>query len=161
MNKKLPSILIGLIILTQSAPVYGESPTVEPNIYEKRDINIINDSRDNLTKREQLPEEQLNLSFELPEKLESNLLEEQLFQISMIETNTITSKADQLGLFSTDNANIIRSSDAEIQSQNDKNIMMVLIITVILVIAVMFIIVIPKLQPAPSRPKETQRISSN
>jgi hypothetical protein len=139
--------------------VYGEGNTPpDPNIYERREINIINNGRDSSIQREELPQEQLDLMFEERELTESDLLEGELFQASVIEVNTITTKSDQLGLFSTEDIEIRRQVEDIEPEQSDYDIVLVLIVAVVFIILLMFVIIIPKLKPAPP-PKKRKKTS--
>ncbi len=158
-NKLLSIILLIAVVCSTTTAVYGEGNTnnpPEPNIYEKREINIINNGRDSSIQRDQLPQEQLGLTFEERELTESDLLEGELFQVSVIETNTITTKSDQLGLFSTEDIEMRRQIEDIGSEQSDYDIVLVLIVAVVFIILLMFVIIIPKLKPAPP-PKKVKK----
>ncbi|MCR6112272.1 type VII secretion protein EssA [Bacillus sp. A301a_S52] len=153
-SKLLSIILLIVVVFSITTVVYGEGNTPpEPNIYEKREINIINNGRDSSIQRDQLPQEQLGLTFEERELTESDLLEGELFQVSVIETNTITTKSDQLGLFSKEDIEIRRQIEDIGSEQSDYDIVLVLIVAVVVIILLMFVIIIPKLKPAPPQKK--------
>jgi len=148
MNKKLLSIiLVFLSILSVSSITFAEDEKdkVEPNVYKKRDINIRNNFRDNLNERKELPEEQKELTFEPPRKTEKEQISEELFQSSVIETNTITSKATQLELFSMADYEAKRDTEEEVLEESSILLIIFMIIIVAIVIVMIFLLV-PRLQ---------------
>ncbi|MYL60342.1 type VII secretion protein EssA [Virgibacillus halodenitrificans] len=151
MKKKLLSLLLLVSIMFVSLPVHAEDnqAPVEPNIYEKKEINIKPNSREQIEQREELPEEQKQLSFEKKDKTESNLIKEKLFASSVKETNTITSKSNQLGLFSQKEKQMKLDGDEE-NVESSTNVMMLLIIAVVLIIGIMFFVLLPKLKHSES-----------
>jgi len=118
---------------------------VEPNIYEKRDIYIKKSNRGNLLEREELPEEQLGLTFDRDERTESEQLLDELFESSVVETNTITSKAAQMELFSVSDEPLKRDKETEVEQESTSFLTMFMIIAVIVVIGLL-IIIMPRLQ---------------
>src|SRR5690625_317437 len=148
MKKKFLSfvILLGVIIRLSTVSLADEeSETVEPNVYEKREINIQKDFRDNLIERRELPEEQKELTFEKPTETESEQIMDELFQSNVIETNTITSKAAQMDLFSMSDQESKRDMEEEPVPEGSNLLMILMIAGVIIIIAMLFVI-IPKLQ---------------
>ncbi|MBU5465953.1 type VII secretion protein EssA [Virgibacillus sp. MSJ-26] len=148
MKKKLLSffILLGLnICLSPVSLADEESEDVEPNVYEKREINIQKNFRDNLIERRKLPEEQKELTFEKPIETESEQIMDELFQSNVIETNTITSKAAQMDLFSMSDQESKRDMEEELVPEGSNLLMILMIAGVISIIAMLFVI-IPKLQ---------------
>lgn len=146
MKKKLLSLLM-ICIFVGSTTIYAEEDKtpVDPNIYEKKEININSNFRDNLKQKEQLPEEQKGLTFEKPEKTDSNLIKDRLFQSFVIETNTITSKSDQLGLFSQAEGQVKRDKEEE-QTSSRSNVFLILMVFAAIVIVAMFFLIIPRLK---------------
>src|SRR5699024_9091614 len=118
---------------------------VEPNIYEKRDIYIKKSNRGNLLEREELPEEQLGLTFDRDERTESEQLLDELFESSVVETNTITSKAAQMELCSVSDEPLKRDKETEVEQESTNFLMIFMIIAVIVVIGLL-VIIVPRLQ---------------
>lgn len=148
MIKKLLSIILVFACLFFAGTVViaeKEDKVVEPNIYKKREINIRNYFRDNLSEPKSLPEEQKDLTFEPPAQTESEQIIDELFQSSVIETNTITSKAAQLELFSEEAHEVKRDTEEE-EGSGDSNLLMILMIMIAAVIVAMLFILIPRLQ---------------
>ncbi|MFC4024359.1 type VII secretion protein EssA [Oceanobacillus longus] len=147
MKKKLLSLFV-LFGITLPVPLYAEEERnpVEPNIYEKEEINIYNNFQDNLIQREELPAEQQYLTFEKPKDTESNVLKDQLFESTVTEKNTITTKADHLNLFSEADNQTKQRSESEQTSQSSSSIITVMVAVVVIVIAAMFFLIIPRLK---------------
>lgn len=148
MNKQLLSLLLAvLFVLTCSSLAMAdeEEKDVEPNIYKKKEINIINHFRDNIIEKRELPEEQHGLTFEKSEQTKSEQIVNELFQSSTVETNTITAKADQLELFS-EASPVVKEDPEEEANQNDSNLLLIIMIALVAVLVAMLLLIIPKLQ---------------
>src|SRR5699024_9564178 len=131
MSKKLLSIiLVFLFILSVSSITFAEDENdkVEPNVYKKRDINIRNNLQDNLNERKELPEKQKELTFEPPRKTEKEQISEELFQSSVIETNTTTSKATQLELFAIPQYKTTRARVEQVLEANNNDVITLMMI---------------------------------
>lgn len=148
MQKKLLSILCMFCLIfsfNSTVNAAEDEKDVEPNIYEKRDIYIKKSNRGNLLEREELPEEQLGLTFDRDERTESEQLLDELFESSVVETNTITSKAAQMELFSVSDEPLKRDKETEVEQESTSFLTMFMIIAVIVVIGLL-IIIMPRLQ---------------
>ena len=85
-----------------------------------------------------VPEEQKQLTFEETVAPNSKQIEKQLFQTSILETNTIQAKTAQIGLFSNPDSTV--KMEAETQKEEESfNFMILMIIAVIVIVIVMFI----------------------
>lgn len=146
-NKLLSFCLIISLTISFSSISYAdeEKEVVEPNVYEKREINL-KQNRDNRMERKKLPEEQMDLTFDKNEATKNEQLLDELFQTSMIETNTITSKAAQMELFSSMDEEWKREEAEEETVSEGSNLLMILMISAVLIIVAMIFIIIPKLQ---------------
>lgn len=148
MQKKLLSILCMFCLIfsfNSTVNAAEDEKDVEPNIYEKRDIYIKKSNRGNLLEREELPEEQLGLTFDQDERTESEQLLDELFESSVVETNTITSKAAQMELFDVSDEPLKRDKETEVEQESTSFLMIFMIIVVIAVIGLL-IIIMPRLQ---------------
>src|SRR5690625_30662 len=151
MKKKHLRILCIICLILAFTPVVSyanpneEKEVLEPNIYEKREINIRSKNRDNLIERKELPEEQMNLTFQNDTLTESEIILDELFQSAKVETNTITSKAAQMELFSLAEEEVSESKEDELIIEGPNILMIIMIIGVIVIVAMLFMI-IPKLQ---------------
>ncbi|ASN06082.1 type VII secretion protein EssA [Virgibacillus necropolis] len=149
MRKKLLSLLL-LFLLINSTTVFAvknEDAEVKPNIYEEKEVNINPSYGNNLEQKEQLSEEQKQLTFEKPKETGNQKLKEQLFQSSVIETNTIKSKSSQLSLFSDGNTPM--EAQKEVKQQTDEGtstIILLLLIIVLVIIVGLFLLIVPKLR---------------
>src|SRR5690625_5177040 len=119
MKKSLLNLGLCMILFASFGSVsfaddLDEKEPTEPHIYHKRTIQINKHFRDLLINKEDLPEEQLELTFDLPDQTESDLLKDDLFQSLVVETNTITAKSDQLNLFSDADHVALRSEERRV-----------------------------------------------
>jgi len=133
-------------MVSVNALVYAEEvdTKVEPNVYEKREIEIKKKRRDQLVEKKQLPAEQISLTFTTDKLTESEKLTEVLFQSKVIETNTITSKADKMNLFSEGTIHL-KKDKGEIEEEKTNLLKIVMIIILAGIVALLFVM-IPRLQ---------------
>lgn len=148
MKKKLLSIviLVSLLINFNLITFANENEEeVEPNVYEKQDVQVKPNDGDSLIEKRELPEEQKELTFDKDKVIENEQLQEQLFESTIIETNTITSKAGKMELFSEVDKELKENKENEIDSENI-NILKILMILIVVVIIGLLLIIAPKLQ---------------
>lgn len=146
-KRRLSVLLIVICLVFSITTVYADENNldVEPNIYEKKEILINRNNRQEIMQKEELPEEQKVLTFEQMKATNSDVIKEQLFQNFIIKTNTITAKSDQLGLFSSTDTKLRSAEEEEIMERSGK-VISLLIGTVIIVITLMFLLIIPRLK---------------
>lgn len=151
MKKWLLNISVLLILFASLGSVAHaddlfEEETIEPNQYKKRTIQINRNFRNTLINKEDLPEEQLELTFEGPDRTDSDLLKGDLFQSLVVETNTITAKSGQLNLFSDEeNVALDMKEDDDVITDHISLISILFIALLIMMIAALFILIIPKI----------------
>jgi type VII secretion protein EssA len=90
----------------------GEWPKIEPNQYNRQEIELRTDyihEESLLDEKRDLPEVQTSLTFQRPTSSFFEQTKAQLFLSGEKETNTITAKAKKLGLFSSDDKQIVPS----------------------------------------------------
>lgn len=147
MKKTLLSIVSIVFVMVSVNPVVlaDQADTkVEPNVYEKREIEIMQKRRDQVVEKDKLPAEQLALTFTTDKLTESEKLTEVLFQTNVLETNTITSKADKMNLFSE--GTIYLKKDKEDIHEEKTNLLRVVMIIILTVIVALLFVMIPRLQ---------------
>lgn len=147
MKKTLLSVLsIVYVMVSVHSVVYADEANtdVEPNVYEKREIEIKKKEGDQIVEKEALPVEQLTLTFTNDKLTESEKLTEVLFQSKVVETNTITSKADKMNLFSEGNIQL-KKEKGEIKEEKTNLLKIVMIIILVVIVSLLFVI-IPRLQ---------------
>lgn len=148
MKKKLLSIviLVPLLMNFNLISFANEDETeVEPNVYEKQDVQVKSNDGDSLIEKRELPKEQKELTFDKNKATESEQLVDQLFESTIIETNTITSKADKMELFSDVDQELKQDTDKELDSKSS-NLLKILMILIVIVIIGLLLIIVPRLQ---------------
>lgn len=144
-------ILLVLFLLLFSQPVPGqaeEEPIVEPNMYQEKDINIQTEyfhDEELLKQKEKIPEELKGLTFERGKYEIIDSIEDSLFLSPVTEDNNIiASKAEDMGLFSTEVP--IRKRNLE-EEKSFLNFDLSVLLGIVLGIAVvcLFVVLIPKM----------------
>ncbi|WP_199880550.1 type VII secretion protein EssA [Bacillus massiliglaciei] len=149
--KLLPAFILAFLILPIDAEA-EEGDTVEPNSYEEKDVDIRTDyfhEESLFQQKKQLSEEQRKLTFDE----ETIPLREQikpfLFQtIGAGENHTVIAKAEQVGLFSSDEP---YQTQAAVEETDQKNFQfsfdLPILLGVIAAIAafLLFFLLIPKM----------------
>lgn len=91
-------ILCGSGFVDAADPDDVEKP--EPNIYQKKDVELNINLRDRINKKEQISENQQELTFERNNQSDTDEMKEMLFlTTSKEETNVIKAKSEKIGLF--------------------------------------------------------------
>lgn len=146
--KKLLSILILVCLLMNFNLIsYADEDNedVDPNVYEKQDVHINQNKEDGLIERKELPEEQKELRFDKNKETEREQLIDELFESTIVETNTITSKADKMELFSEADQELKSDKEEEMVSEGS-NLLKILMIVVVIFTIVLLLVLVPKLQ---------------
>jgi len=152
MKKSLLKISLLLMVFTSFGSVtfaedLDEDEMIEPHVYQKGTIQINNNFRNILMNKEDLPEEQLTLTFDKPDRTDSDLLKDDLFQSFVVETNTITAKSDQLNLFSDEeNVALGMKEEEEVITDHISLISILLIALLVIMLASLFVFIIPKIK---------------
>jgi type VII secretion protein EssA len=95
------------VLAAMGVAVYAETdewPEIEPNQYQRQDIELRTDyihEESLLDEKGDLPEVQTSLTFQRPTSSFFEQTKAKLFLSGEKETNTITAKAEKLGLFSS------------------------------------------------------------
>jgi type VII secretion protein EssA len=95
------------VFAAMGVTVYAETdkwPEIEPNQYQRQDIELRTDylhEESLLDEKGDLPEVQTSLTFQRPTSSFFERTKAKLFLSGEKETNTITAKAEKLGLFSS------------------------------------------------------------
>lgn len=117
---------------------------VDPNIYEKKDIQTKQKNRTKNSQIKELPEEQKKLSFENIEQSKEEEVVNSLFQTITIEQNTIVTISDNLQLFSDAESKISVDSESE-QPSHKYNILQYLMVVSVIIIILVLLLIFPKL----------------
>ena len=147
-----PFLLVLLLLMTVAKEVKAdEGPSVEPNQYERNPVELRTDyirEQSLLNGKKELPKEQLTLTFQrsTPSVLERT--KAQLFLSSERNTNTITTKAEKLKLFSSAKEITTSSHPAsnEEEATNSSHLLWVFGILIFALLAAMFAIVVPRMK---------------
>lgn len=152
---KLKTLLI--MLLLPAAFTFAERPAgatpgfnnLAPNTYEKKEFN---DNTDYLHEeslyenKKQIPEEQQDLTFTKKNYDPLKKVKEQLFTDSERINNTITAKANQLGLFSkTDQETSYAAKDSGNPIKENNKLMILYVFLLILAMGVLLGFLIPKM----------------
>ena len=149
--KRSKQILLVFFILLFTQPVHGlaeEEPIVKPNVYQEKDINIQTEyfhDEELLKQKEKIPEELKGLTFERGKYEIIDSIEDSLFLSPVTEDNNIiASKAEEMGLFSSEVP--IRKRNIE-EEKSFLNFDLSVLLGVVLGIAVvcLFVVLIPKM----------------
>lgn len=149
--KRSKQILLVFFILLFILPVHGlaeEEPIVKPNVYQEKDINIQTEyfhDEELLKQKEKIPEELKGLTFERGKYEIIDSIEDSLFLSPVTEDNNIiASKAEEMGLFSSEVP--IRKRNIE-EEKSFLNFDLSVLLGVVLGIAVvcLFVVLIPKM----------------
>ena len=149
--KRSKQILLVFFILLFIQPVHGlaeEEPIVKPNVYQEKDINIQTEyfhDEELLKQKEKIPEELKGLTFERGKYEIIDSIEDSLFLSPVTEDNNIiASKAEEMGLFSSEVP--IRKRNIE-EEKSFLNFDLSVLLGVVLGIAVvcLFVVLIPKM----------------
>ncbi|MGM8364435.1 type VII secretion protein EssA [Virgibacillus sp. W0181] len=140
-------MLLGMLEFNVGILSAEEPNPVEPNVYEEKKINIqSNQMRDNLIKKQELPEEQKGLTFELPAKKDTDFLTNQLFQTNSVKENNITAKAKQFHLFERTNEQLAVNDEIDEQNPGANKLKVLLLSIIGFLVVVLFFMIIPKLK---------------
>lgn len=148
--KKLLSILLMVIYLlsnlnfTVVASESDKNEDIEPNIYEKKEIQIQQKGLDKNKQIKEIPLEQKKISFEKTESLEKEQFFDSLFQSSTIKKNTITEMADRLQLFSRTDS-LEQGAFEKKEAPQRSNLLQYIMILVAVVAIGILIFVFPKI----------------
>ncbi|MFJ7640466.1 type VII secretion protein EssA [Peribacillus sp. NPDC097264] len=149
--KRSKQVILVFFFILFSQPIDGqaeEEPIVEPNVYQEKDINIQTEYFHDevlLKQKEKIPEEVKGLTFERGKYDVIDSIEESLFLSPMTEDNNIiASKAEEMGLFSSEVP--IRKRDRE-EENSFLNFDLSLLLAIVLGVAVvcLFVILIPRM----------------
>jgi type VII secretion protein EssA len=153
-------LLLVIISLTSGVTVKAETESnleeLDPNIYEEKELKENTDylhEESLYEKRNSIPEEQKDLTFEKPSRDEKDDLQEQLFTNYTKEKNTIKSKAEQMDLFSGNAEPSMSISETENKDNSQNSGLMM---TYILLIAIGVILMIGFLIPKMTQSKKTE-----
>jgi type VII secretion protein EssA len=156
----LTTLLLVIISLTSGVTVKAETESnleeLDPNIYEEKELKENTDylhEESLYEKRNSIPEEQKDLTFEKPSRDEKDDLQEQLFTNYTKEKNTIKSKAEQMDLFSGTAEPSMSMSETENKDTSQNSGLMM---TYILLIAIGVILMIGLLIPKMTQGKKTE-----
>jgi len=111
----------------------------DPNQYEEKDVEVDTNyfhEESLLNRREALPEELIKLNFDGEKITTFDELREELFLSSVKETNTITSRAQEMGLFSEERDVAVPYTNEQMESTDTSWNVMILVLGALLVIAV-------------------------
>lgn len=148
--KKLLSILLMVIYLlsnlnfTVVASERDKNEDIEPNIYEKKEIQIQQKGLDKNKQIKEIPLEQKKISFEKTESLEKEQFFDSLFQSSTIKKNTITEMADHLQLFSRTDSLEQEAFEKKEAPQQSNFLQYIMILLTVVAIGILFF-VFPKI----------------
>ena len=149
--KRSKQVILILFFILFIQPIDGlaeEEPIVEPNVYQEKDINIQTEyfhDEELLKQKEKIPEEVKGLTFERGKYDVIDSIEDSLFLSPMTEDNNIiASKAEEMGLFSSEIP--IRKRDRE-EEDSFLNFDLSLLLAIVLGVAVvcLFVILIPRM----------------
>lgn len=142
MKKKLLSITALCLMLHHPVAFADDADKVQPNVYEKRDVQVNSRFQDEQKHKEELPEAQKQLTFEIPKQTKKDLLKEQLFQTSVIQSNSISAKTSQMGLFEETSLHAMQKEEATQQNGAISKMLILLLITTAVVIGLIFLLVL-------------------
>ncbi|WP_102028120.1 type VII secretion protein EssA [Salirhabdus sp. Marseille-P4669] len=101
--KRLSILMLFSLLTFQQITIHAEEPDpVQPHIYEEKKIEINTNSfreQNQAAIKQELPEEQKNLTFIPNDTSKSEIIQSQLFTSVGTKTNSITTQAQQIGLF--------------------------------------------------------------
>ena len=144
--KRSKQVILILFFILFIQPIDGlaeEEPIVEPNVYQEKDINIQTEyfhDEELLKQKEKIPEELKGLTFERGKYEIIDSIEDSLFLSPITEDNNIiASKAEEMGLFSSEVP--IRKRDRE-EEDSFLNFDLSLLLAIVLGVAVVFLFVI-------------------
>lgn len=136
----LLSLSLGLVL--PALPV--SASVVQPNQYEEKKVDLNTDyfHEDSLLdRREGLSEQVQSLTFDGSKITSFDELREELFLSPVKETNTITSRAQELGLFTGENNVSVPYSHAGQEANSDWNVM-IMVFAIIVAAAAGFMLFI-------------------
>ncbi|MGE7604655.1 type VII secretion protein EssA [Peribacillus sp. NPDC097675] len=144
-------ILLLLFIILLFQPVHGlaqEDPIEEPNVYQEKDINIQTEyfhDEELLKQKQKIPEEVKGLTFERGKYDVIDSIEDSLFLSPVTEDNNIiASKAEEMGLFSSE-APIRKRSLEEERSFLKFDLSILLGIVLGIAVLCLFVVLIPRM----------------
>uniref|UniRef100_UPI000A7B0432 type VII secretion protein EssA n=1 Tax=Geobacillus sp. FSL W8-0026 TaxID=2954597 RepID=UPI000A7B0432 len=128
-----------------------EWPAVEPNRYEKQQIELRTDyirEQSLLNEKKELPKEQLPLTFQRPAPSAFERTKAQLFLSPEWETNTIATKAEKLKLFSSAKELTSSSRPAlnEEEAADSSSLLWLFGVLVFGLITAIFVIIVPRMK---------------
>ena len=149
-KRQLNIVILTLLLMNFNSISFAkeDDEEVEPNVYEKQDVQVKPNDRNSLIEKRELPEEQKELTFDKNKATESEQLVDQLFESTIIETNTITSKADKMELFS-DVGEELKQDKGEANDSENANLLKVLMILIVVGAIGLILVIIPRLQQNP------------
>lgn len=146
--KKLLSILLVIICLTSNINIVVKASNsdtdLDPNIYEKKEIQIKQKNKDKNIQTKELPIEQKSLSFEIIEQSSERQLVNDLFQSGRTENNTIITMSSDLYLFSDTESRSNDEFELEESSQN-LNILQYLMVSFVVIAIIILFVIFPRL----------------
>lgn len=149
-------LLLLFLVITSGVTAIAETNLneLDPNIYEekerKENTNYLHE-KSLYEKRNEIPEEQKNLTFKKPSRDEQDEIKKQLFTDYTKEKNTIKSKSEQMELFSgSSELSLSMAEPEDIASGQNFGLTM----TYILLIAIGVILMIGLLIPRMSQGKK-------
>lgn len=149
-------LLLLFLMITSGVTAIAETNLneLDPNIYEekerKENTNYLHE-KSLYEKRNEIPEEQKNLTFKKPSRDEQDEIKKQLFTDYTKEKNTIKSKSEQMELFSgSSELSLSMAEPEDIASGQNFGLTM----TYILLIAIGVILMIGLLIPRMSQGKK-------
>ncbi|MGD6793972.1 type VII secretion protein EssA [Metabacillus indicus] len=157
----IAAFLLLALVLAGGAAALAETDLdqLDPNVYEEKELKENTEylhEKALFEKREEIPEEQKDLTFKKPGRDAEDELKDRLFTQYTKENNTIKSKAEQMGLFSqsSDQASGRISTGEEQQQSGNTGLLM----TYILLIAVGVLLIIGILIPKMTQSKKTDNL---
>lgn len=146
--KKLLSILLVIICLTSNINIVvkasNSDTNLDPNIYEKKEIQIKQKNKNKNIQTKELPIEQKSLSFEIIEQSSERQLVNDLFQSGRTENNTIITMSSDLYLFSDTESRSNDEFELEESSQN-LNILQYLMVSFVVIAIIILFVIFPRL----------------
>ncbi|TDL31374.1 type VII secretion protein EssA [Jeotgalibacillus sp. S-D1] len=118
------SLSLGIVLPALAA----SASVVQPNLYEEKKVDLNTDyfHEDSLLdRREGLSDQIQSLTFDGSKITSFDQLREELFLSPVKETNTITSRAQELGLFTDENKTSVPYSYSGQETKSEWNVMIV------------------------------------
>ncbi|MDM5227694.1 type VII secretion protein EssA [Cytobacillus sp. NJ13] len=136
------------LIAGQSAGATPDFNNLTPNTYEKKEFKENTDylhEKSLYENKKQIPEEQKDLTFAKKNLDPLKEVKEQLFDGGETTNNTITSKAEQLQLFSDSKQESFLKAEDQTPAEQDNKLMILYIILLVIAIGVIMGFLIPRM----------------